>query len=111
MDVSQLLKGILPTTALAVIAEGDSYGYQVLNDLRIRGLSTVGDASVYGTLQRLYDAGLVSSYVVASPSGPKRKYYAVTAEGTHVLTSDRKEWRSFRTTVDLLLGSSDEVAR
>ena len=108
VDVSQVLKGILPATVLAVISEGDSYGYQVLNDLRTRGLATVGDASVYGTLQRLYDGGLLSSYVTASASGPQRKYFALTQGGQEALKSDRNDWRAFRTVVDDLLGTSED---
>jgi len=56
MDTSQLLKGVLPMAALSVISTGDAYGYEVLHELRSAGLGTVGDASVYGTLQRAYDA-------------------------------------------------------
>jgi hypothetical protein len=42
--------------------------------LRDAGLGDVGDASVYGTLRRLYAAGALSTYVVPSDGGPYRKY-------------------------------------
>ena len=74
-------EGRSPTAALSVISAADSYGYEVLHALRSAGLETVGDASVYGTLQRAYDAGLLSSYLVASESGPSRRYYSLTARG------------------------------
>jgi PadR family transcriptional regulator PadR len=103
VDTSQLLKGVLPTAALAVISEGDSYGYQVLSELRARGLDSVGDASVYGTLQRLYDGGLLASYVVPSASGPSRKYYTLTPDGQAALKTARNEWQHFQTVVTALL--------
>src|SRR5947208_1219122 len=52
VDPTQLLKGVLDLAVLAVLAESDSYGYDVLRRLRENGLDHVGDASVYGTLRR-----------------------------------------------------------
>jgi PadR family transcriptional regulator PadR len=109
VDSSQLLKGVLPTTALALLARADAYGYQVLSELREAGLRTVGDASVYGTLQRLYDGGLLSSYLVSSNTGPSRRYYALTADGRAALKAGRDEWREFQTIVTALLTEDDEA--
>jgi PadR family transcriptional regulator PadR len=103
MDSSQMVKGVLSTAALAVISRGDAYGWQVLHDLRDAGLSNVGDASVYGTLQRLYQDGMLSAYVVPSASGPSRKYYSLTAEGRSALKTGREEWREFHTVISRLL--------
>ena len=74
MDSTQLPKGVLDAAVLAVVSTQDSYGYDVLRRLRDAGLTEVGDASVYGTLRRLYQAGALSSYVVARDEGPHRKY-------------------------------------
>lgn len=103
VDPSQLLKGVLPLAALAVVETADAYGYEVRHQLRAGGLDSVGDASVYGTLQRLYDGGLLSSYVVPSDSGPSRKYYAITPSGRLALSEGREHWKFFRTAVDGLL--------
>jgi PadR family transcriptional regulator PadR len=103
MDTSQLLKGVLPMAALSVISTGDAYGYEVLHELRSAGLGTVGDASVYGTLQRAYDAGLLSSYLVASESGPSRRYYSLTPTGQVALKDARATWDVFRDVVTGLL--------
>jgi PadR family transcriptional regulator, regulatory protein PadR len=109
MDRTQLLKGILPTTALALLERRDAYGYQVLSELREGGLSSVGDASVYGTLQRLYDGGLVSSYLVPSTSGPSRRYYSLTADGRAALKADRDTWLEFERAVDGLLAPDKPI--
>ena len=66
---------------LAVIARGETYGYEILSTLESAGFDGVGDASVYGTLRRLEQAGHLESRLVASDSGPARKYYSVTPSG------------------------------
>jgi PadR family transcriptional regulator PadR len=105
MDTSQLLKGVLDLAVLAVVAEEDAYGYDIVRRLRESGLDGVGDASVYGTLRRLFQAGALSSYVVPSDEGPHRKYYAVTAAGRDALSSGAKTWRHFADVLDELLGT------
>ena len=64
MDSTQLLKGVLDVAVLAAIQDADGYGYDVVRRLRSAGLVEIGDASVYGTLRRLYSAGALTSYVV-----------------------------------------------
>src|SRR5712691_7136050 len=79
---------------LAVLADADSYGYDVVRRLRENGLDHVGDASVYGTLRRLYQAGALSSYVVPSEEGPHRKYYSLTPSGTELVAGAAGRWRT-----------------
>ena len=106
MDTTQLLKGVLDLAVLAVVADEDGYGYDVLRRLRSGGLTEVGDASVYGTLRRLYSAGALTSYVVQSEEGPHRKYYGINAQGRATLELQRKVWAEFAGTMSDLLGTS-----
>ena len=92
MDRSQLLKGLLDIIVLRVIDDEDGYGYEILNRLRKAGFDELGDASVYGTLRRLYRAGYLSTYVQPSESGPHRKYYALTEPGRKHLRQMRDAW-------------------
>jgi PadR family transcriptional regulator PadR len=103
-----MLKGLLPLVSLAVLEEGDGYGYEIVTRLRAAGLETVGDASVYGTLQRLYEAGLLSSYIVNSNSGPARRYYSLTVPGAGELKEGREVWQQFQTVVSRLLDPGTE---
>ena len=105
MDATQLLKGVLDVAVLAVVAEQDAYGYDVVRRLRAAGLEEVGDASVYGTLRRLYQGGHLTTYVVPSPAGPHRKYYALNDSGSSMLASESKEWSGFAGVLDRLLGT------
>lgn len=103
MDNSQLLKGVLDVAVLAVVRREDSYGYDVVRSLRAAGLTEVGDASVYGTLRRLYANGSLTSYVVPSEEGPNRKYYGVTSQGRTALAHQAKQWSEFAGTMSDLL--------
>ena len=103
VDTSQLLKGVLDLAVLAVLRDGDGYGYDILRRPRAAGLDDVGDASVYGTLRRLYQAGSLKSYVVASEEGPHRKYYGATPAGRDVFETWVKKWRGFSEAMDVLI--------
>ena len=103
MDSTQLLKGVLDAAVLAVVQHEDAYGYDIVRRLRDAGLGDVGDASVYGTLRRLYTAGALSSYVVPSDGGPHRKYYAINAQGKETLAAQRADWAAFSSAMTRLL--------
>lgn len=110
MDSTQLLKGVLDLAVLAVVDAEDGYGYDVVRRLRAAGLDDVGDASVYGTLRRLYAAGSLTSYVVPSESGPHRKYYGITPTGRGELKRLGEDWRHFATSVSSLLDQTQGVS-
>ena len=77
--------------------------------LRARGLADVADASVYGTLRRLYAAGALTSYVVPSEEGPHRRYYGVSDRGRELLAEWSVRWRTFVQAIDGLLAPHTEV--
>jgi len=109
MDQSQLLRGALDAAVLAVVAESDGYGYDVLRRLRTAGMTEVGDASVYGTLRRLYRSGALTSYVMPSDEGPHRRYYGMTERGRAQLEEARAVWADFSRTLSNLLKTELEV--
>lgn len=103
MDTTQLLKGVLDLAVLAVVRDEDGYGYDIVRRLRDSGIGDVGDASVYGTLRRLYSAGALSSYVVPSDGGPHRKYYAINQQGRAMLDEQTDTWVGFAVAMSGLL--------
>ena len=105
-DSTQLLKGVLDLAVLAVLSSEDGYGYDVVRRLREAGLRDVAEASVYGTLRRLFADGFLSSYVVPSDEGPHRKYYALTPNGRSHLVAQAAVWRDFSQAVSALLDSA-----
>ena len=106
LDTTQLLKGALDVLVLAALAERDGYGYDVVRRLRQAGLADIGDASVYGTLRRLFAEGLLNCYVVPSEEGPNRKYYGLTSMGSKAFDEQRSGWTAFAATVDGILDGS-----
>ena len=105
MEQAQLLKGVLEIAVLAVLDNGETYGYDIRSRLEEAGLNGVGDASVYGTLRRLEQAGHLTSRLAASPNGPARKYYRVSDAGRTALRAGVDTWRRVEGALDLLLGS------
>jgi len=81
---------------LAILAEGDSYGYAILK--RVRELSggelEWTDGMLYPVLHRLERSGLIDSRWESADSGRKRKYYRVTKAGREQLTDERRQWRA-----------------
>jgi DNA-binding PadR family transcriptional regulator len=80
---------------LAILAEGDSYGYAIIK--RVAELSgghlRWTDGMLYPVLHRLERQGLVAAKWGASESGRRRKYYRITREGRTALAAQRQRWR------------------
>jgi PadR family transcriptional regulator PadR len=100
---TQLLRGVLDLCLLAVVDEGPAYGYEMTKRLRARGLSIVGEGSIYPLLARLERDGFVDTYRAASNGGPPRKYYRPSGDGHRRLAEGIAEWRSTRDAIDAIL--------
>ncbi len=103
---SQLLRGVLDVCLLAVIAEEPAYGYEMTKRLAARGLTAVGEGSIYPVLGRLERDGLVETFRQASNGGPPRKYYRLTRRGSGALEKWSEEWRATRAGVDAVIGET-----
>jgi PadR family transcriptional regulator PadR len=81
---------------LAILAEGDSYGYAILK--RVRELSggelEWTDGMLYPVLHRLERSGLVESRWEKTKSARRRKYYRVTEAGREQLADERRQWQA-----------------
>jgi PadR family transcriptional regulator PadR len=97
---SQLLKGVLGLMLLRLINEGESYGYELVTRIHALGFPEIPDGSIYPALARLEREGNLSSRLVASPSGPARKYYRLSARGHDALDRGERAWRSLVGRVD-----------
>ena len=88
----QLLKGVLSLLLLHLLAEQESYGYEVVQRLHGIGLTDVLEGTVYPALARLEREQSLTSRLVASTSGPARKYYRPTASGYLALGDGTASW-------------------
>lgn len=79
---------------LAILAEGDSYGYAILQ--RVKELSggrmTWTDGMLYPVLHRLERLGYVETRWEVAESGRRRKYYRITPLGRAQLVEERRQW-------------------
>ena len=79
---------------LAILAEGESYGYAIIN--RVAELSGGNmqwtDGMLYPVLHRLERQGYVAAKWAVSDSGRKRKYYRLTSSGRSQLADQRQQW-------------------
>ena len=106
----QLLKGVLSLLLLCLLAERESYGYELVQRLRTLGLTGLAEGTVYPALARLEREGRVSTRLVSSRSGPARKYYRPTPEGYTALAEGAAGWLSLTEVVTPLLSRPTPVA-
>jgi len=80
---------------LAILAEGDSYGYAIIK--RVAELSgghlQWTDGMLYPVLHRLERQGLVAAKWSTSETGRRRKYYRITKDGRTQLAAQRQQWQ------------------
>jgi len=86
---------------LAILAEGDSYGYAILK--RVKELSGGAmnwtDGMLYPVLHRLERLGHIEARWETGDTGRKRKYYSVTKAGLAQLAVERQQWQAVDSTL------------
>ncbi len=112
--MSQLRKGVLEYCVLALLRDGQRYGFELVRALSAAEGLLVSEGTIYPLLSRLRRDDLVSTSWQESESGPPRRYYQLTETGKHALSEFSAEWIRFRDAVDALLtmqgGMGDERA-
>jgi PadR family transcriptional regulator PadR len=99
----QLLKGVLSLLLLALVAERESYGYELVQRLQRLGLTDMAEGTVYPALARLEREGRLVTRLVPSRSGPARKYYRISADGHRALREGAAAWLALNDIVTPLL--------
>lgn len=81
---------------LAILAEGDSYGYAILKRVRelSRGRMEWTDGMLYPVLHRLERLGFIEAHWEKSETGRRRKYYRITRRGQKQLAEEREQWQA-----------------
>jgi DNA-binding PadR family transcriptional regulator len=86
---------------LAILAEGDSYGYAILK--RVQELSgghmEWTDGMLYPVLHRLERTGHIQARWRVAENGRRRKYYAITRQGRSQLAEERRQWQAVDATL------------
>lgn len=96
--------GLVALVLLAVLERSpeDLYGYEIAKRLQRanEGDALFKEGTIYPVLRALSAAGLLTSRIVPSYSGPPRRYYRITDEGRNVLRQWTGIWRQTRDFVD-----------
>jgi DNA-binding PadR family transcriptional regulator len=95
MNIDKDLVAAMATPlVLAILAEGESYGYAILK--RVRELSGGDlewtDGMLYPLLHRLERLGHIRAEWGLSPEGRRRRNYRITASGRTQLAEQRRQW-------------------
>jgi DNA-binding PadR family transcriptional regulator len=82
---------------LIVLADSEAHGYAIMKRVEAdsEGRVKMGPGTLYGSLKRMIDAGLVRE--TAAPSGsedPRRIYYAITGAGSAALDAELDRYRA-----------------
>ena len=88
---AQMRKGVLELCILSIIAEGEVYPSDIIVKLTDAQL-LVKQGTLYPLLTRLKNAGLLSYTWKESTSGPPRKYFHITDDGTAFLNDLLDTW-------------------
>lgn len=89
---TQMRKGILEYCILSIISKGEIYASDIIAELKKAELLIV-EGTLYPLLTRLKNNGLLSYSWQESTSGPPRKYYQITVEGSEVLYRLDVTWK------------------
>src|SRR6476469_823748 len=93
--LAQMRRGTLQYCVLALLAEEERYGFDLVKALaEVDGMVT-SEGTIYPLLSRLRRDGLVETSWRESTSGPPRRYYRLTAAGRSALEAFKGEWGRF----------------
>ena len=111
----ELSAGLTSLVLLSVLAEAetDLYGYEIARKLTSDEAPTAPfkQGALYPVLRNMSGAGLLSSRVVPSYSGPPRRYYRITPLGHEVLAAWRETWQDTRAFVDTIVQPATSAAQ
>jgi len=98
----ELKRGSTEVLILALLDERQRHGYDIsrLIEERSGGAITFHTASLYPTLYRLEDRGLIEGRWVERAGQRRRRYYRLTAAGRKALAQQRSVWDTFFIALD-----------
>lgn len=97
---SQLKKGLLELCVLAALKEEDSYGYKIIDDVKV--YIEISESTLYPILKRLESNKLVLTYS-EEHNGRLRKYYKITDLGKEKLKDSEQDWQQIKKVYKFIL--------
>ena len=106
---SDVIRGYCDTILLSLLAQGDSYGYELSRTIRERsgGDYVMKETTLYSAFARLEKRGFIASYQGQESRGRPRTYYTITAPGREYLREKLEEWRETEALMDCFTGTEE----
>ena len=95
----QLKRGLLDACVLALLRRGDSYGYQIIKD--IKPYVDISESTLYPILRRLESSGALTVYSVEH-NGRLRKFYRITEQGVRQNEDFLSDWEKMQRIYDFI---------
>ena len=100
MDI-QMKRGLLDVCVLAAIKDEDSYGYQIIKDMK--PYVEISESTLYPILRRL-ESGELLTVKTVEYNGRLRKYYHITEKGLERIADFKNEWEEIMSIYKFVLG-------
>lgn len=101
--LTELRRGVLGPCVLSLLELRPRFGLELVRDLAAADGLLTSDGTVYPLLNRLRDAGLVTSEWRDNEGERARRYYSITEAGRQSLEAFRADWVQFAATVGKVL--------
>jgi transcriptional regulator len=101
------LQGALDLLVLQTLRRGSLHGYAIsrLIEQRSAELFTIKQGSLYPSLHRLEQRGLVRGRWAETETNRRARFYALTAAGEAELERETSGWQQFAKAVNLVLAA------
>jgi PadR family transcriptional regulator PadR len=104
----EFLTGTVTVLILSLLSEREMYGYEILQEAERRSAREfqLKEGTLYPALHNLEHSGLLKAVWRAGESGPRRKYYSLTAKGRRHAQSKRRQFEMLSALMRTILGGS-----
>ena len=107
----EMMKGVLEGCVLEIISRGETYGYEITQQLRELGFTDVVEGTVYTITMRLEKNNLVDFEKKPSTKGPPRKFYTLNAAGHEHLNTFWNKWEFVSSKINELKNKTEKEQR
>ena len=104
--ITQLRKGLLEFCILNALSKSQTYGYELIQQLKKLEELAITESTAYPILNRLRQDGYVKVRIASSASGPPRRYFSLTALGKRRIQAMNAYWHDLCASIDHLRTSN-----
>ena len=102
--IQQFKKGAYEMVLLSLIAQKETYGYEILTEIQKQGgeiFAFAKEGTIYPILYRLTKAGLIQYRLVpAKANGGEKKYYSLPEREKEYARKNENFWENYKDCVD-----------